>query len=207
MRRARVAAASVLVALVAGCSGSTGSDGAAAPAPTSSTTAASTGPAPVVDGVVPDAVGLTLPVAVERFRAAGVSDIEAVDATGQARLVDDSADWTVSAQALPVGNPVTASERATVFVHRDGEQPKPPGDLGYRPIADVLYRSTGDAADALVADGFTDITFVDFAGKDRPVPADATWTVTVQAPAPGTWVLLPQPVRLEAIPADERPGA
>lgn len=200
MRRVLLAC---VVVFVAGCSGS--SDGSAAPVATTMTSDAPSASNPA--GSVPDVAGAALPDAVGALRAAGIEEVVAVDATGQGRLVDDSSAWVVSAQSVPAGGAVDPTRQAALFVHRTGESPKVPTDLGYRAVADVLYRTTGEAADALVADGFTSVTFVDFAGQDRAVPADATWTVTAQAPQPGTLVLASEMIRLDALPADETPGA
>lgn len=153
-----------------------------------------------------DFTGFDLSEARSELLSAGHDRLEAVDATGEARLVEADGEWVVTAQSPPPRSTPDPAHLVRLFVVRKGETGKNPAALGYQPVPDLLYLGTGPAVDQLVALGLTKVTIDDFAGQGRLVPADETWTVTSQTPVAGSWAVPGDAVTLSALPVGEAAG-
>lgn len=156
-------------------------------------------------GLVPDVVGRAADDAVSEVRAAGVGSVVLVDATGASRIVAADGAWTVAAQSSPARTTIDPAASFTMFVVQAGEAARPPSELGFRNVPDVLSTDVGTAFDLLVAASITDVEAVDFSGEGRPVPADATWTVLAQQPVGGSWVSPSTRVTIQALPIADAP--
>lgn len=157
------------------------------------------------DGTFPDFAGVGVDKAITLLSAAGFGQVQAVDGTGQNRLVDATDAWVVAAQSVPPGLAIDKSTPITLFVVSDGETASSPADLGFVEVPEVLYLPVGDALDDLVALGLTTVVLNDFSGAGRAVPPDETWVITSQLPVAGSWSTLAQQVSLGALPKDEIP--
>ena len=73
-----------------------------------------------------------------------------------------------------------------------------PAKVGYVQVPEILYEPVGEGLDALVAEGLTNVLLEDFSGKQRLVPADASWVITSLTPSPGSWIKPTDQVRLGA---------
>lgn len=181
--------------------------------PTSTTSATSgrprttvTFPSSVPDGpagTLPDLTGDTFATAVEELGKLGIRQVQAVDATGEDRLIDVGGAWSVASQSIPPRSNVDRAAQITLFVVGKGEKAKSPDRLDFIQVPDLLSTPVGAGVTALVDLGLNDVVINDFSGNNRPVPPDDTWTILSQRPTGGAWVKAGTPVKLTALPAAE----
>jgi beta-lactam-binding protein with PASTA domain len=164
-----------------GGGGNVGSDGSpSGPAGTTTRPAPATG-----DRRVPNVVGVALPDARRRLKAAGYSRIHVEDVTGKRRIVLDQKNWVVRIQEPAVGAMAAGSTRITLRVGK-------PSDLATTaaPISgvvpDVVCRDLQTAQDALQAAGFYVLSSRDGTGKDRHQILDRNWIVIAQSAGAGS---------------------
>lgn len=214
-RRAGWALVLVAALVLAGCSGSDGSDGsrgrgAREPVRTSTTRGASR---PTSSSTVPEEPGFPdlrgghLDDAVKLLDAAGFKRITALDTAAGGRVVAPSRAWTVVDQSAPAHEVVPTTTAITLFVAKAPTPETTPAKVGYVQVPEILYEPVGEGLDALVAEGLTNVLLEDFSGKQRLVPADASWVITSLTPSPGSWIKPTDQVRLGALPKGDVPTA
>jgi beta-lactam-binding protein with PASTA domain len=164
----------------------------ATPSPSSPSVSPST-PKPATS--VPDVVGQRLTAAMMTMSAAGYTNVEPVDASGDGRPVLNPENWTVRAQTPQAGTKATTTSVITLKVV------KPSDGAGSDSVTtgmvpNVVCRDLQTAQDTMQAAGFYNLGSEDGTGQGRAQVADRNWVVIAQSaragtrPDPGTRVVL-----------------
>jgi PASTA domain len=204
MRTSRHAAASLLaVAALAGCQSQAGSGLGGSPTPSGSPTSSASAPSAQP---VPNLAGLRLTDAQARLSAAGYTNVEPVDASGQGRHVLNPDNWVVQSTSPPAGTRAAPSTRITVRVV------KPTDGAGSTHtttgvIPEVVCKDLQSAQDALQAAGFYDLASADATGRGRHQLLDRDWVVVRQSVRPGARVGPQTRVLLSVVKYGEPTGA
>jgi beta-lactam-binding protein with PASTA domain len=161
--------------------------GTGAPLVPAGTPAVAGTPAPTAASgphAVPSVIGLRLPDAERRLKAAGFSKMHVTDVSGKGRIVIDPTNWVVRVQEPAVGARVVAATRITLRVGK-------PTDLLTTAAAvtgvipNVVCRDLQTAQDALRDAGYYVLTSKDGTGQDRRQILDRNWVVIAQSAAAG----------------------
>jgi beta-lactam-binding protein with PASTA domain len=134
---------------------------------------------------VPDVVGARLADALRRLDAAGLDEIEPIDATGQDRVVLNPENWVVRAQQPAAGTRTGTGTTVTLRVAKPSDgAPSPRVVAGVVP--DVVCLDLQTAQDTLQQAGFSDIGSADGTGAGRQQLVDRNWVVVRQSAAAGS---------------------
>jgi hypothetical protein len=135
------------------------------------------------EAVVPSVVGQRLNQAKARLSAAGLTNIKAVDATAQNRIILDDNNWIVEVQS-PAADTTVVDQRAQIILKArkptDAHSPQP---TPFGTVPDVACANLQDAQNALHGSGFLIVTTTDGTGQGRVAVLDGNWVVTKQSVA------------------------
>ena len=144
---------------------------------------------------MPNLKGKRLTNAQAALDAAGVQTVNAVDGTGQGRVVIDPDNWVVTSQNPAAGVAVSGSTVATLKVIKpsDGQ-----GAQGVKAgvVPNVVCKDLQSAQDTLQAAGFYNLGSEDGTGEGRMQILDRDWVVIGQSakagskPSGGTRIVL-----------------
>lgn len=156
----------------------------------------------------PDVMGDRLADAQDAFGAAGFTNVEAVDVSGEGRVVVDPQNWVVRGQT-PAGG-VAASLASTVTLKVT--KPSDAAGTGRRQVArgvvpKVVCMNLQAAQDRLQEAGFTNLRSKDGSAQGRMQIVDRNWVVTAQSPAAGHRSPASTPVVLTSVKHGEPTGA
>jgi hypothetical protein len=206
-RRRMVLAATALILVFAFLIWDRGDGGqqpatAAQPAP-SATPAASRDTA-----AAPNVVGDRLADAQDAFGAAGFTNVEAVDASSEGRIVINPQNWVVRGQTPAGGADASLTSRVTLKVIKPSDAAASDGGQVVRGVVPkVVCMDLQAAQDRLQEAGFTSLRSRDGSGQGRMQIIDRNWVVTAQSPAAGHRSPATTPVVLTSVKYGEPTGA
>lgn len=175
--------------------GGSSSGALAAPLEPAGTPVPTTAPGP---HAVPSVIGLRLPDAERRLKAAGFSKMHVTDVTGKGRIVIDPTNWVVRIQEPAPGRRVTGATRITLRVGKPTDLlTTAPAITGLVP--NVVCRDLQTAQDTLRDAGYYVLTSKDGTGHGRHQILDRNWVVIAQSAAAGTRPRLSTRITLTAV--------
>jgi len=137
------------------------------------------------EAVVPSVVGERLNQAKARLSAAGLTNIKAVDATPQNRIILDDNNWIVEVQS-PSADATVDTHAEIILKARKPTDEHSPQATPFGTVPDVVCANLQDAQDALRLSGFLILTTSDGTGQGRIAVFDRNWVVTQQSVAGGS---------------------
>jgi beta-lactam-binding protein with PASTA domain len=157
------------------------------PAGDDTASATPTGPPPPLPGeaTVPAVIGERLSQAKAQLTLAGLTNIKAVDATPQNRIILDDNNWIVEVQSPAADTNVDLHTQIVLQARKPTDEHSPQAaPLGTVP--DVVCANLQDAQNALRLSGFLLLTTSDGTGQGRIAVFDRNWVVTKQSVAAGS---------------------